>query len=319
MDDYANDILPGFITKVRPVLEELEEQRKHNLKKTAFLTVSIAILTSIVVLFIPTSAKFYAVAFSVFLIFLSMLISSSFGRRELDSKYKELVVKKMVEQVNDENIACEYSRNGCANIDTFRRSSLFSQHPSERLSSEDSFCGRVGNSAFAFCEAKYSYCEECQDKEREKEVVLFQGIQFEADFNKNFNGKTLVTHFCPEGVSYSRFKKVKNLENTEFCKKFSVYSTNDIEARYILSPALQERILSLNDSFVSNSITRNHLKISFFENRIFILIPSSKNNFEASFFKRMDETRVGSDYRVITSLISIIEELNLNTRIWTKE
>ena len=60
--------------------------------------------------------------------------------------------------------------------------------------------------------------------------------------------------------------------------------------------------------------------ISFKDSNILIAIPESRNHFEASIWKSIDDlSQLKNDFSMIHALVSIIEDLNLNTRIWTKK
>ena len=71
-----------------------------------------------------------------------------------------------------------------------------------------------------------------------------------ADFNKNFNGHTVVLPDTAEKIlgkfgqslqSMSSRGELVKLEDPEFEKEFCVYGDDQVEARYILSPALMKR------------------------------------------------------------------------------
>ena len=121
-------------------------------------------------------------------------------------------------------------------------------------------------------------------------------------------GKSLARYL----IFYSQIR-VK-LENPDFEKTFDVYSTDQIEARYLLSPSMMERLLALDREFNKN------ITISFRDSNILIAIPESRNHFEASIWKPMDDlSQLKNDFSMIHALVSIVEDLNLNTRIWSKK
>lgn len=104
------------------------------------------------------------------------------------------------------------------------------------------------------------------------------------------------------------------LENVEFEKEFAIYGTDQTEARYILSPALMERIMAFRQQ------TKKRISISFINSQIFIAIPLSDNMFEAPLFTSMiNYPKVAEYYNYLALCVGIVEILDLNTRIWTKE
>ena len=71
-----------------------------------------------------------------------------------------------------------------------------------------------------------------------------------AGFQKDFQGHTTVLRNSLFKLSFSG-SRVK-LENPDFEKTFDVYSTDQIEARYLLSPSMMERLLALDREFNKN-------------------------------------------------------------------
>ena len=129
---------------------------------------------------------------------------------------------------------------------------------------------------------------------------------------KDFQGHTTILRNSLFKLSSSG-SRVK-LENPDFEKTFDVYSTDQIEARYLLSPSMMERLLALDREFNRN------ITISFRDSNILIAIPESRNHFEASIWKPMDDlSQLKNDFSMIHALVSIVEDLNLNTRIWSKK
>jgi Protein of unknown function (DUF3137) len=135
---------------------------------------------------------------------------------------------------------------------------------------------------------------------------LFRGILFTADFNKHFQGHTVVQPRIFGGSNVT-------MENPEFNKQFSVASNNQIEARYVLSPSLMEKMLSLHQRW------NYSLGFSFIGSNLTIAIPHTTDFFEASVWSKIGHHTWQRDWQLIGDLINIVDELDLNTRIWTKE
>lgn len=139
----------------------------------------------------------------------------------------------------------------------------------------------------------------------------FQRISFIADFHKEFQEKQL---FCGTAFSKLRWELRVKMENPDFEKVFDVFSTNQIEARYLITPSMMERMLKLDSNF------KKGITISFRNSTILVAIPDSKNRFEADVWSSLSDMSIlKSDFAVLQSLLEIVDELNLNTRIWSKE
>jgi hypothetical protein len=114
-------------------------------------------------------------------------------------------------------------------------------------------------------------------------------------------------------MNMSRPKLVK-LEDIEFEKAFAVYGTDQIEARYILSTSLMQRIMEFRKK------TGKNIAMSFIDSNVFIGIPVSKELFEAPLFSTLvSYPMIAEYYNYLAMCIGIVEDLDLNTRIWTKE
>jgi hypothetical protein len=104
------------------------------------------------------------------------------------------------------------------------------------------------------------------------------------------------------------------MEDVEFEKAFAVYSSDQVEARYILSTSLMQRILQFREK------TRSKIGLSFIDSEVFIAVPLKENLFEAPFFSSMIKFEMIEGFnKYLVLFIGIVEDLNLNTRIWTKE
>jgi tetratricopeptide (TPR) repeat protein len=153
---------------------------------------------------------------------------------------------------------------------------------------------------------------------------VFKGLFFVGDFNKHFQGQTIVVPDHTErylgtlaqdlqALNQQRGQLVK-LEDPAFEKLFAVYGTDQIEARYILSPSLMQRLVDFTQK------AQRETFISFINDKIYIAIKYDEDLFEPKLFKNMvDFAPVREYFETLQLMMGIIEELNLNRRIWTKQ
>ena len=145
-------------------------------------------------------------------------------------------------------------------------------------------------------------------------VTIFKGIFMIADFNKHLTTTTRVIRGGDNFFEKLFAGKSKvTLENPTFENIFNTYSSDQVEARYILSPAMMERILELKELFNSN------INLSFTGNHVYLAISKSKNHFEPKLGKKIDINQLERIYQEIEACLKIIDTLDLNTRIWTKK
>lgn len=206
----------------------------------------------------------------------------------------------------------------------FISSELFTTEP-DRYKTQDLISGTADKTSFWFAEVHAEYKTETRTKNgtRTEWHTIFKGIVFVADFNKNFNVSTVVrpksfgaslgAWFSKSVFSFGN-SEVVQLENPEFENKFVTYSRNQIEARYILTPAMMERILDLNAKCDKT------ISVSFIHSKMYIAFPLSHNYFEAPIHSSLlDPDLLSGDLSIVQFMHDIVHELDLNTRIWGKE
>lgn len=153
--------------------------------------------------------------------------------------------------------------------------------------------------------------------------TIFKGLFFVADFNKNFTCQTLVLPASASGVlrqingllqSWNKHGELIKLEDPEFNKLFVVYSNDQVESRYILSTSLMARLTKFKQK------ADKKIYISFINTKIFVAVSYSKDLFEPKVFKTMAEFAPMKEYFEDLELaLSLVHDLNLNTRIWSKQ
>lgn len=228
--------------------------------------------------------------------------------------YKEKIVQRMVACICD---TAQYRPREGVSLDVFRASGLFPDP--DRYACEDLIVGQSGQTEFA-CSEVHAEQQRIVSGSKGRTVTywtdLFRGFLFVADFNKEFKGRTYVLRSTVLSLS-ARGMRVY-LEDPDFEKRFCVYSTDQIEARYILSTSLMKRITDLDMSFDSRMID-SRMTISFFNSTLVIAIPQVRNHFEASIWRSvLDRKFFEREFNTLKQLIGIVDELNLNLRIWTK-
>ena len=103
-----------------------------------------------------------------------------------------------------------------------------------------------------------------------------------------------------------------NLEDPVFEKKFNVYSSDQVEARYLITTAFMERFNNLNTAFGAKKA-----KCSFFDNTIMFAISTHKNLFEiGNLFMRLDDpNRITKFFNEIASILILVDYFKLDEHI----
>lgn len=136
---------------------------------------------------------------------------------------------------------------------------------------------------------------------------VFSGLVFITNFNKKIKAFTQV---FPRKFKYCNKANVL-IDDVRFQKYFSVYSQNQTEARYILSPTFMERITKFYEK------RKIPILISFNNNEMCFGINFKKKHFEPSIWRtnKLKHT-ITSTIESINLASNIVHELKLNQKIW---
>lgn len=197
----------------------------------------------------------------------------------------------------------------------------------DRASAEDRLVGRIGETNFDLVEIRTYNVKTTRDSNgrmTKQSIPIFIGLMLTADFNKNFDGHTIIETdgaeksfgFLARGAqrlmsSVSTLKLVE-LENPEFEAHFKVRSTDANAARYILTPSFMERIVEIKKKMGV------HLQLSFQDGEVVVAIPHPADFLE--FKSGLEDLTKSVDglLNELVDLLTIIESLELNMRIWNK-
>ncbi len=199
-------------------------------------------------------------------------------------------------------------------LDDFRGLSLVPRW--DRRTIEDAISGSREDAQFNLVEAHLE--QKRRSKNRTYYVAVFRGILMLCDFPKRFSGTTVVTQDAGllgnwlKGFSFEG--EHVRLEDPRFEKVFEVFSDDQVEARYLLSPTFMERVIDLS-TLMGNS----PVQLAFSQSRLMISVKTGENWFEGgSMFRPLaDKSRIVTILDQISAVHGIIGALNvgLKTRI----
>ncbi|MCS7065948.1 MAG: DUF3137 domain-containing protein [Fimbriimonadales bacterium] len=318
--------------QLQPILHSLEAERQQKTQRFGKIALISIVVGGLLTLLLAAVAREFGL-----LAFLPMggallviLIAYGMMTSEWSRLFKWRVLTRLVKFVSPE---LEYQPERYISEEEFRSSLLFQRDP-DRYRGEDLIEGRVGQTALRLSELHAEYKTEHYDSKGNRRTTwhtLFRGLFIVADFNKHFHGITLVLPDVEQnllgwfgqmlqGLSAKlgmQPGELVKLEDPEFERAFKVYSTDQIEARYILTPSLMERILRFRQ------LTKSEIRLAFIASRLYVAIPTTHDHFEApSLFAPVGELlkpeTIGKYLHELRFALAVVDELNLNTRIWTK-
>ena len=306
-----DDIKMYYVRELIPELSILEEQRLK-VRNKAFVLIGIIIPIALFVSFLAKDFIFI-VAGIVGCGFLTRMLS-----RQYVKNFKISIIEKIVKSI-DENLS--YLRTSYIPEFAFKASEIF-RHGIDRYRGDDYVKGTLGKTKMEFSEIHAEYITR-DSKGRTQHHTIFKGLFFVADFNKEFKSTTLVLPDVAEkmfgglGSMFQSWNKGRGqlikLEDPEFEKMFVVYGEDQIEARYILSTSLMSRIVEFKKK------KKRKIHLSFKGSKIYVAVSYTRNLFEPRIFRTLlDFAPIQQYYEDLKMAIDIVEELNLNTRIWSK-
>ncbi len=307
------DSYDALYRKLSPALAQLENKRLELKKKGTDAGLVAGGICTLIGIIITVWTGGNSLWFFVSLILgIIILIGCIHGQsKELSRYYKKDIIATLISSLCENS---SFMPDRGISEQQFMGCGLFHTSP-DRYSSEDMITGQVGKTAFACSEIvaeEKRVTTNSKGQRSEHWVDIFKGFFFIADFQKDFHGQTVVYRNSWLKLNF-RNQRVK-LENPEFEKKFDVYSTDQIEARYLLTPGMMEKLLELDRKFPGK------ITLSFYNSNVIIAIPDNTDHFEASIWSsQLRNNSLKQEYDTLSALIGIIDDLNLNVRIWTKE
>ncbi len=309
-------LLDYYYDELYPELVELEAERRRILK----WAVVVALVVALPALWLAWKTLgngieipfWIAVTAAGIVGFAVNWLMISYRRR-----FKSRIFSKIVTKIDPSLL---YLPAGTIDRSLFVASALFGDRI-DRFSGRDLIRGRIGKTPIAFSSVKAER-EHRDARGREHRSVIFAGTFIVTEFHKSFSRTTLVVPDLAEkylGVLGGWLqtlsgKKVVRLDHPGFEREFVVYADDPVEAHYILTPIIMEKILAIKERSGSN------IYLSFRFDKLFIAIENGGDRFEPGLFRSLLRFDTFRGYiENLNIILSIVEELNLNRRIWSKE
>ena len=294
-------------------IEQLEELRLIAKKKvvTGIIITAIVCIISLILFKAFQPILFIAIIGSII-----TFITSSGPTRKFNLAFKEMFVKKSLVTVFTD-LTFEPERG----LDRSVIANTNMMYMGDRYSSNDYITGKYKNisveQADVHIEEEHEYTDADGDTHTTW-VTIFKGRWLVFDFNKTFKANLQVSEkgFGNNKVSNwgskLKYQQVK-MEDQEFNNQFRIYAQSDHEAFYILTPALMQKIKTLNDSI------NGCLLFCFIDNKLHVGLQNGKDSFEHSIFKAINEQEilenVSKDIKLITSFV---DELDLDNDLFRR-
>ena len=301
-----NEFYEKYRKEILPVVSKFDAERKSKLSK-AIVSASILSLLGIAILLgMYLNAKnlssdsaegLFKLAMTLFVI---AVASWFIIKKDFENKIKSKIMPTVCSCFGD----LEWSVGGYSNGDIHVSSGVVPKYTS--ASYDDIFRGSHKDVAFEIVEADYDVGS---GKSRQN---VFDGVIVRIEMNKHFSGHTVIT---PDFFTHSSpVKGLKHtvLEDVGFEKKFDVFTNDEVDARYLITPSFMERLKVMRIAFDASKI-----KCAFYQRWLIVALSTKKDLFSlCSLVKPMDDAQQYFQmYEEIVSIVKLIDHFKLDQKI----
>lgn len=300
-EKYFNDI-------IKPKLQPLEEERKSVKTKIIITCIILLVIFIFMINFFMQDIRLILGYFVVSSVIIGLL------KKGYTSNFKDLLIKDIIKFISEDLV---FNKSGKIDENQFRKSKLFTDF--NRYDGEDYISGEIEYKSDSLSDdkLKLEFSELSVEKEvgsgKDRRVItIFNGMFYVVDFNKEFEYYTKIIPDSKKGF-FKRKDRVM-LEDDLFEKIYEVYSESQFESRYILSTSMMERLVEFYKKRMKN------IYLAFNSNKVYIAVESGTDYFEPKIFTSLYKFDIIKEYyEDLEMVISVIEELKLNIKIWSKK
>ena len=196
-------------------------------------------------------------------------------------------------------------------FDLARRYALVPSY--DRSNFEDQWSGPLGSRAFTLHEAHLE--EERGSGKNRSYVTVFRGAILTITFARSFHGTTMVERAGKHRSFFGGAKDAIELDgrqldyvdmvHPEFSDRFSVWSDDQVEARYLVHPAYVERVLAVEQAFHGKDVR------TLFTGGELVIVIESEDMFESgSMHASEDRAKIERCVEQFMTLVGLCEALN---------
>lgn len=314
-----------YRTELQDWMHEQEERRKKVVPRmwigVAVAVPAMTLLTGLVDFYLLPDGDF-----GDFMVMVFFLAAQAMGNgaavypyTELQDEMKEKLLEKLTAYFGDlkHHKSIDHFR-----ADRFVEVGLIGDY--NRTDFEDGFVGKHDHVDFILTEADLKKVTG-HGKHRRTEYI-FNGLMIVMNFPMPFKGRTLVLRDKGKLGNWVKNKTVDmdraNLVASKFEKLFEVYTTDQVEARVILTPDLMDNLVTLGrmvSDEKDDAAPAGHMELAFDNSFLMITIATSTNLFEVGHLDAdmTDTARIASFAREVSMIYDIIDILELNRKAQT--
>lgn len=234
-------------------------------------------------------------------------------KREYARGYKEKILPKLSKMFGD----FIYEADGCILMDKIKPSKILPSY--DRCHSEDYFKGTYKGVEMEFSEIKLT--EQQGSGKNRRTVTKFKGLVILLNMQKKkFYGHTTLQKDAGKISEWFKEKSSKmkraRMADPEFEKIFDAYTTDQVEARYLIDPLMIEDLKALQEEYDGKS-----MQAAWYDSKMLVMISSNHNHFEPAKITvpATDPESVLNMKHEIGQILGIVDRLDLYDPIALEE
>lgn len=319
IEEFKRNCIKLFTDEILYELKPFEEERKKKYKEclkyviifSIVLLINIVFLTCLSIIKVPKDQEvFYQIGLYADFLFTVWLFMKPFWiAKDFENEIKKQIMPSVFKNVKD----FKWQEKSDISTDLLRRFELFDKI--QVREDDDCFKGEYKDVEFDICESSL--------KESARTPAYFKGVLVCLNLkDSSYKGFTLIKQGRINQLKRNLYKPISDLnkkdiqqvhlEDVDFEKRFNAYSTDQVEARYLLTTAFMERFKNL--AFVFNA---DKIEASFSGNYVLIAIYTRKDLFKLGNITKpvynFNQFKTMIDEFV--SILELIDELKLNQNI----
>lgn len=302
--EMRKDFFEKFKTKILPMVRRHEDERKRKLRKAIIIFTLLFIIGIFIIalsFLVDASSKSSENTFELG----SLCICGAFLawwciKKDFENSIKEKIMPTVCSCFGD----MHWHEGSYGASSQFTASYLIPQYSDSEY--DDVFTGRYKDVRFDIVECKYNIGS---GKNRR---TVFDGVVIKLDMNKTFSSHTLIKADTFLHLSPSEFLRRTTLEDVAFEKNFDVFTNDEVDARYLITPSFMERLNNMKVAFSASSIS-----CAFYGKHLLIALATPWDLFSlASLVTPItDAKQYHRMYEEIVSIIKLIDHFKLDQKI----
>ena len=289
----------AFFKKISPGLSKYESERLRQFGYTR--AVKIAALIIILVLVFLTKQ----IDIGLILFICCIAGAVCFGlKKKFENEIKQKIMPYVCKCLGD--LKWKYAQ--CSFEQLLCKSGIIDRY--NRVSYDDSFTGIYKDINYEICETSFYY--KTGTGKNSSTRTVFKGVMIKLDMNKSFTGNTVIRPDTLKHASPAANLKHTTLEDVVFEKKLDVFTDDEVEARYLITPSFMERLNNMKTAFSADRVS-----CAFYDKYLLVGLHTSKDLFSICSLKEPvnDGKQFFTMFEEILSIIKLIDHFKLNQKI----